>query len=171
MVYLQVLCQVFDCATLADTVSDENNFVRRQEIFCDLFVEGLVFRDPLTLVVCFLFVNQVMMEAERVVGSHSVLQFRDFLARVLVHMRNMMINHHHHSTWLRWFVRWERRTGLSQKFPQPADFVDAEVVSVWMLEKGSLRAHRKDELIAAVGLHIAELTDQRDSVSPTQTSR
>jgi len=171
VVYFKVLCQVLDCAALADTMSDENDFVRRQEIFCYLFVEDLVFRYALALVVCFLLVNQVMMEAERVLGMYCVFGFRDFLAEVLVHMRNMMINHHNHPAGLRWFLRCECRTGLSQKLPQPGDFVDAEVVSVRMLEESSLRAHRKDKLITAMGLHIADLTDQLDSVSPTQTSR
>jgi hypothetical protein len=125
VVCLQVLRQVIDCAALADTVSDENNFVRRQEILCYFFVKCFVFRYPLALVVCFLLVNQVMMEAKRIVWMHGVFGLRHFLVNILVHVRNMMINHHNHPAGLRWLSGRKGWACLTEEFSQPRYFFDA----------------------------------------------
>ena len=171
VVCFQVFRKVIDCAAFAGTVSDENDLVSGQEVLCNLFVEGLVFRHPFALVVCFLLVDQVMVEAEGVVGPHSLFRLGEFPIEVLVYVCDVVIHNDHHPAGLRRLPGWELWSGIPEKLTQPGDFFDTEFVSLRMLEERSLCADGEDKLIVAVGMHFADLSDQFYGVSPTQISR
>ena len=100
VVFPKVLRQMVYCAALTGAVSDQDDFIRGQQIFCDVFVERFFLWYTFTPVVGLFLMNQVMVKAERVVGTDCVQCFRDIPVVVLIHVCGVMIDHHYHAVGL-----------------------------------------------------------------------
>src|ERR1700752_4552152 len=73
---LQVFFQEVGGIAFSGGVTDEDDLIRRSDILRDLLIKRIFFRYALTPVVSFLFVNQMMMEMERIVRSHLLFVCR-----------------------------------------------------------------------------------------------
>jgi len=67
--------KVVNRTALACPMSNEDDFIGSQQLFRNLLVKGLLFRDTFALVVRFLLVDQVVMKPKRVVGACRLLLF------------------------------------------------------------------------------------------------
>jgi len=56
-----------------------------------------LFRNSFASVMSFLAVNQMMVEAQRVLWVHGVLRHRNFSVQILVDMCAVTVDHHNHS--------------------------------------------------------------------------
>ena len=115
VVFFQVLREMIDRAALAGAMSNQNDLIRRQQVLCNLFVKCFLFGNPLALVVGFFLVNEVVVKTERIVGTDCLFCLRDFLVKVLVNMRGVMIDHHDHPNGLRRFDRRRSWTGIPEE--------------------------------------------------------
>jgi len=96
MMSLEKLGQEPDRATFSRTMSDENDRFGVHEVLGDLFVIGVFLGDTITFVMSLLAVDQMMVEAKRIIWSDSVFWFRPAVAEVVVDVSDMMVDGHRH---------------------------------------------------------------------------
>jgi hypothetical protein len=97
-VFFQVFCKMVDSAALTGAMSNQNDLICRQQVLRNLLVKRFFLRHSLATVMRFLPVNKVRVKTEAVVGAGCLLWLRDFCVQVPVHVRSLMINHHHDPT-------------------------------------------------------------------------
>jgi len=72
---LEKLRKILDRTALAGAMADQDDFVGGKQIFRHILVKCRFFRHTLTFVVGFLFMDQVVMKPERIVGAFRLLIF------------------------------------------------------------------------------------------------
>jgi len=83
MMGLQVFFQEVGGVAFSSGVTDEDDLIRRGDIFRDLLIKRILFGYALAAVVRFLSMNQMMMEIVRIVGLHLGVRLPDDFHRNL----------------------------------------------------------------------------------------
>jgi hypothetical protein len=100
MMGLQVLFQEVGGIAFSSGVTDEDDLIRRSDIFRDLLIKRILFGYALATVVRFLAMNQMMMEMERIVRSHVAFVCRATSTEILVNMGGVVVDDHNHTAGL-----------------------------------------------------------------------
>ena len=119
MMGLQVFFQEVGGVAFSGGVTDEDDLIRRSDIFRDLLIKRILFGYALATVVSFLSMNQMMMEIERIVRSHLVFVCRTTSTEILVNMGGVVVDDDNHTAGLGRFFYMRTRSGLLQEFTQP----------------------------------------------------
>src|ERR1700723_3954874 len=96
MMGLQVFFQEVGGVAFSSGVTDEDDLIRRSDIFRDLLIERVFFGYALAPVVRFLSMNQVMMEIVRIVRLHLVFVCRTTSTEILVNVGGMVVDDDNH---------------------------------------------------------------------------
>ena len=83
MMGLQVFFQEVGSIAFSGGVTDEDDLIRRSDIFRHLLIKRILFGHALATVVRFLSMNQMMMEIERIVRPHRCVRLPDDFHRGL----------------------------------------------------------------------------------------
>ena len=97
---LQVFFQEVGGVAFSSGVTDENDLIRRSDIFRDLLIKRILFGYALAAVVSFLSMNQMMMEMERIVRLHLVFVCRTTSTEILVNMGGVVVDDDNHTAGL-----------------------------------------------------------------------
>ena len=100
MMGLQVLFQEVGGIAFSSGVTDEDDLIRRSDIFRDLLIKRILFGYALATVVRFLAMNQMMMEMERIVRSHVAFVCRATSTEIPVNMGGVVVDDHNHTAGL-----------------------------------------------------------------------
>ena len=138
MMGLQVFFQEVGGVAFSGGVTDEDDLIRRSDIFRDLLIKGILFGNALAAVVRFLSMNQMMMEIVRIVRSHRMFVCRTTSTEILVNMGGVVVDDDNHPAGLGRFFYLRTRSGFLQEFTQPRNFLHAKIMGVRPLEKGAL---------------------------------
>src|ERR1700677_1027322 len=169
MMGLQVFSQEVGGIAFSRGVTDEDDLIRRSDIFRDLLIKRILFGYALAPVVSFLPMNQMMMEMERIVRAHLMFVCRTTSTEILVNMGGVVVNDDNHTAGLGWFrYMGTRSPGFLQEFTQPRNFLYTEIMGMRLLEKGALAADAEHKFIVSMRLYLAQVLDQFDSFAPTQ---
>ena len=164
---LQVFFQEVGGVAFSSAVTDENDLIRRSDIFRDLLIKRILFGYALAAVVSFLSMNQMMMEMERIVWLHLVFVCRTTSTEILVNMGGVVVDDDNHTAGLGGFFDLRTRSGFFQEFTQPRNFLYTEIMRVRLLEKDALVADAEDKFVVSVRLDLAQMLDQFDGFAPT----
>src|ERR1700722_13002261 len=96
MMGLQVLFQEVGGVAFSSGVTDQDDLIRRNDIFRDLLIERVFFGYALAPVVRFLSMNQVMMEIVRIVRLHFVFVCRTTSTEILVSVGGVVVDNDNH---------------------------------------------------------------------------
>src|SRR5579863_4992315 len=96
MMVLQVCFQEVDCVALSSGVTDEDDLIRRSDIFRDLLIKRVLFGYALAAVMSFLPMNQMMMEIVRIVRLHLAFVRRPTSTEILVNMGGVVVDDDNH---------------------------------------------------------------------------
>src|SRR5277367_4939650 len=167
MMCLQVSFQEVGGVAFSSGVTDEDDLIRRSEIFRDLLIKRILFGYALATVVSFLSMNQVMMEIERVVRLHLVFVCRTTSTEILVNVGGVVVDDHDHAAGLGRFLYMRTRSRFLQELTQPRNFLDTEIMGMRLAEKGALVADAEHKFVVSVRLDLTQMLDQFDSLAPT----
>src|ERR1700735_3570683 len=110
MMGLQVLLQEVGGVAFSSGVTDQDDLIRRSDIFRDLLVKRILFRYALAPVVRFLSMNQVMMEMVRVVRVHLVFVCWTTSTEIPVNMGGVVVDDDNHPAGLGRFLCMRNRS-------------------------------------------------------------
>src|ERR1700693_1413946 len=96
MMGLQVFLQEVGGFAFSGGVTDEDDLIRRGDIFRDLLIKRILFGYALASVVRFLSMNQMMMEIVRIVRSHFMFGCRTTATEIVVNMGGVMVDDDDH---------------------------------------------------------------------------
>ncbi len=129
MMGLQVLFQEVGGVAFSSGVTDEDDLIRRSDIFRDLLIKRILFGYALATVVRFLSMNQMMMEIVRIVRLHLVFVCWTTSTEILVNMGGVVVDDDNHPAGLgRFFCACRTRSGFLQEFTQPRNFLHAKIM-------------------------------------------
>jgi len=97
MMGLQIFFQELGGVAFSSGVTDEDDFIRRSDIFRDLLIKRILFGYPLATVVSFLSMNQMMMEMIRIVRLHLVFVCRTASTDIVVNVGGVVVDDHNHT--------------------------------------------------------------------------
>ena len=167
MMGLQVFLQEVGGVAFSSGVTDEDDLIRRSEIFRDLLVKRILFGHALTTIVRFLSMNQMMMEIERIVRQHLVIVYRTTSTEILVNIGGVVVDDDNHTAGVGRFFYLRTRSGFFQELTQPRDFFHAKIMGVRPLEKHALAADAEHKFIVPMRLDLTQMLDQFDGLAPT----
>ena len=131
MMGLQVFFQEVGGVACSGGVTDEDDLIRRSDIFRDLLIKRILFGYALAKVVRFLSMNQMMMEIERIVRLHFVFVCWTTSTEILVNMGGVVVDDDNHPAGLGRFFRLRNQVRLpsriyaAEKLPPRQDHVSA----------------------------------------------
>jgi len=99
MMGLQVFFQEVGGVAFSNGVTDQDDLIRRSDIFRDLLIKRILFGYALAPVVRFLSMNQMMMEIVRIVRLHLVFVRWTTSTEILVNMGGMVVDDDNHPGW------------------------------------------------------------------------
>ncbi len=155
----QIVGQKVDSAAFSRPVANEDDLRRVDEIPRYLLVVGRLLRDSIALVMCLFTVNQMTMKSIWIIGPHGRLFFRDAFPEILIETRNMMVDHNDHTARMARLARLRMKPGFVQELSKPGDFLRTQLAMIRAHEEGTLRFEYERELVRAVRLDFANLTD------------
>src|SRR5580692_4133186 len=92
MMGLQVFFQEVGGVAFSSGVTDEDDLIRRSDIFRDLLIKRTLFGYSLATVVRLFSMTQMMMEMVRIVRLHLVFVRRATSAEILVNMGGVVVD-------------------------------------------------------------------------------
>src|SRR4029077_14770564 len=167
MMRLQVFFQELGGVAFSSGVTDQDDLIRRSDIFRDLLIKRILFGYALATVVCFLSMNQMMMEIVGIVRLHFMIVCRTTSTEIMVNMGGVVVDDDNHTAGLSRFFYLGTRSGFLQEFTQPRNFLHAKIMGLRPLEKDALGADAEHKFIASMRLDLAQVLDQFDSLAPT----
>src|SRR4029077_20341060 len=96
MMALQVFFQEVGGVAFSSGVTDQDDLIRRSDIFRDLLIKRILFGYALAPVVRFLSMNQMMTEIVRIVRLHLVFVYWTTSTEILVNMSGMVVDDDNH---------------------------------------------------------------------------
>src|SRR5579864_4376853 len=168
MMGFQVFLQEIGGVAFSGGVTDEDDLIRRSDLFRDLLIKRMLFGYALATVVSFFSMNQMMMEIERIVRSHLVFVCRTTSPEVLINMGGVVVDDDNHTGRLGRLFYMLTRSGFLQEFTQPRNFLHAKIMGVRPLEKDALAADAEHKFIVSMRLDLTQMLDQFDGLAPTQ---
>src|SRR4029077_16808595 len=96
MMGLQVFLQEVGGVAFSGGVTDEDDLIRRSDIFRDLLIKRILFGYALAPVVRFLSMNQMMMEIVRIVRLHLVFFCSTTSTEILVNTGGVVVDDDNH---------------------------------------------------------------------------
>src|ERR1700677_2733166 len=124
-------------------MSDQDDRFGVYKVLGDLLVVRVFLGDAITLVMSFLAMDQMMMEAEGIIRFHSDFALRPAVAQIVINVSNMMVDDHDHSPDLGCLGEDPMGVSFFQKPAQSGYLLNGEIMSAGPLEKTFLRAHRE----------------------------
>ena len=167
MMGLQILFQELGGVAFSSGVTNQDDLIRRCDLFRDLRIKRVLFGYALATVVSFLSMNQMMMEMERIVWFRLVFVCRTTSTEILVNMGGVVVDDDNHTAGRGGFFYLRTRSGFFQEFTQPGNFLHAKIMSVRPLEKAALAAHPKHKFVVSMRLNLTQMLDQFDCLAPT----
>jgi hypothetical protein len=171
MMLLQVFQEKVRCAALPSPVSDDYDFIRVSKIFRDLFVEGRLLGNPISLIMRFFTVDQVAVESKGIVWSDRGFVFRSAVVDVLIKTGGVMIDDHNGSSVRVGLGRRSLKPGFAQKLAKTGNLFHFEIVAMGTLKECALRPNHKCELVVSVWLDFTYLSNQVKDIAPRQITR
>ena len=104
MMGLQIFFQEIGGVAFSSGVADQDDLIRRSDIFRDLLIKRIFFGYALATIVCFLSMNQMMVEMEWIVRSHRLLSYRTTSTKILVNMGSVVVDDNNHPTGVGWLL-------------------------------------------------------------------
>ena len=96
MMGLQVFFQEVGGVAFSSGVTDQDDLIRRSDIFRDLLIKRILFGYALAPVVRFLSMNQMMMEIVRIVRLHFMFVCWTTSTEILVDMGGVVVDDDNH---------------------------------------------------------------------------
>ena len=168
MMGLQIFFQELGGVAFSRGVADQDNLIRRSDLFRDLLIKRILFRYALATVMRFLPMNQMVMEMERIVRAYLVCVCRTTATEILINMSGVVVDDDNHPAGLGRFFSLRTRSRFFQESAQPGNFLHVQIMGVRPLEKGALAANAEYKFIVSVWLDLSQMLDQFDGLAPTQ---
>src|SRR5579864_8930159 len=160
MMGLQVFFQEVGGVAFSSGVTDQDDLIRRSDIFRDLLIKRILFGYALAAVVRFLSMNQMMVEIVRIVRLHLVIVCRTASTEIPVNMGGVVVDDDNHAAGLGRFFYLRTRSGFFQEFTQPGNFLHAKIMGMRALEKDALAAEAEHKFIISMRLDLTQMLDQ-----------
>ncbi len=168
MMSLQVLIQEVCGIACSSRVTNEDDLIRRSDVFRDLLIKRMLFGYAFAAVVRFLSMNQMMMKIERIVRFQFVSVCRAAPTEILVDVSGVVVDDNNHPAGLIRPFRLLARPSFLQKLAQSRSFLHAQVMGVRPLEKHARTADAKREFIVPMRLDLAQMLDQFQRLAPAE---